>query len=400
MDFGAMPVANRFLRREDFPGEKWHPLVVVRCPACTMMQLGPVVSAEELFRNEYPFFTSLSAGMRAHFESMALDILERIRGRDDPFVVELGSNDGTMLRHLAAKGVRHLGVEPAANVAAVARDAGVATISEFFDEELAATLKREHGPAEVIAGANVMCHVTDLPSVAAGIAQLLAEDGVLIFEDPYLGDILEKTAFDQIYDEHVFYFSLASVSAAFAPHGLEVVEVMPQPVHGGSMRYVLARAGRRTASESVEVLRRAESERALGESATWADFRARVDERASGLRSLLEKLRGEGRTVVGYAATSKSTTVINYCGLTHEHLEFISDTTPEKQGRFSPGAHIPIGTPEMFAERQPDHAVLFAWNHREEILRKERGFLERGGKFITFVPDVEVIGGGMEEGGA
>jgi methylation protein EvaC len=236
-----------------------------------------------------------------------------------------------------------------------------------------------------------MCHIPYLHSVAAGIKILLKPEGVLIFEDPYLGDIIEKTSYDQIYDEHAFYFSVASICYLFEQHGLEVVDVQPQNVHGGSMRYVIAHQGAHPLSSAVVAQRAKEDALGLRNAETFEGLRKNIEHSRDALINLLRNLKQNGKRVVGYAATSKSTTVINYCGITSDLVEFISDTTPIKQGKFSPGAHIPIRPYAEFQARYPDYALLFGWNHAEEIMAKEQQFKAAEGKWIVYVPKVQVV---------
>ncbi|WP_318258343.1 class I SAM-dependent methyltransferase [Geobacter anodireducens] len=296
-----------------------------------------------------------------------------------------------MLQHFAVKGIRHLGIEPSANVAAAAREKGIQTICRFFNEETARDIVREHGQADAFLAANVMCHIPFFHSIIAGIKILLKDDGIVMFEDPYLGDVIEKTSYDQIYDEHVFLFSLRSIGYAFAQHGLELVDIEPQTTHGGSMRYVIAHKGARPVSPAVLTQLRKEEELGLHRLETYERFRLNCEKSRSELKSLLEHLKAEGKRVVGYGATSKSTTIINYCGITPDLIEFISDTTPAKQGKFTPGAHIPVRPYGDFAARYPDYALLFAWNHSVEIMAKEGDFRSGGGKWIVYVPQVKVI---------
>jgi methylation protein EvaC len=345
-----------------------------------------------MFHEQYAFYSSTSRYMQVHFEAFAQAVINTVLAeRDDPFVVELGSNDGIMLRHFKARGVRHLGVEPSANVAEVARSQGVSTISAFFDRRLADEIAAMEGSADAIVAANVMCHIPDLVGVAAGVQRLLKADGVFIFEDPYLGDMIAKTSYDQIYDEHVFIFSAASVQHAFAPFGLELVDVMPQITHGGSMRYTLAPWGSRQVSKKVSEQLAKEVGLGLDRAETYLQFKANCENSRATLMQTLERLRSQHKRVVGYGATSKSTTVINYCGITAAHVEFISDTTPIKQGRLSPGAHIPVKPYDEFVKRYPDYALLFAWNHDAEIRAKETGFIAAGGRWIVFVPEVAIV---------
>lgn len=391
MSFGKMPIANGFLSPEEFAQEYFFELKVAFCASCGMVQLTEQPPRERMFHERYAFFSSTSVRMARHFEEFAITVMAELRGRRDPFVVEIGSNDGIMLRHFAKAGVRHLGIEPSANVAEAALEGGVRTVCAFFDESLARQIVAEHGQADAILGANVMCHIPYLHSVAAGIRTLLKPDGLLIFEDPYLGDVIEKMAYDQIYDEHALYFSLRSIKYLFAEHDLELVDVKPQPVHGGSMRYVLAQKGTRAPSPRVAGQLAREDALGLDRPETYARFRQRVERSRDELMRVLHGLRRAGKRVVGYAATSKSTTTINYCGITPELVEFISDTTPIKQGKFSPGAHIPVRPYEEFKARYPDYALLFAWNHAEEIMAKEEAFRAAGGKWIVYVPEVQVL---------
>jgi methylation protein EvaC len=391
MSFGRQPIANGFLTPDQFADEYFYELKVAFCPRCKMVQQTELVDREKMFHDHYAFFSSTSARMAEHFADFARLVRNDYLSDSDPFVVEIGSNDGIMLRHFADAGIRHLGIEPSANVAEVAREHGVLTISEFFDEELARRIVAEHGHADAFLAANVMCHIPYLHSVLKGIRALLKPTGIVMFEDPYLGDVIEKTSYDQIYDEHPFVFSAASIEYLLAQHGMELVDVMPQPVHGGSMRYVVAHRAARAVSERVAAQRTKEERLGLSRPETYESFRVACERSRDALTSLLSRLKRDGQRVVGYAATSKSTTVTNYCGITPDLVEFISDTTPIKQGKYSPGVHIPVLPHTKFIERYPDCALLFGWNHADEIMANERQFRAAGGRWIMYVPDVQVI---------
>ena len=392
MSFGRMPIANGFLRPDQTENEYFFELTPAFCEACGMFQLLEQPDPQKMFHEQYAFYSSTSHYMQAHFEAFAHAVINTVfAGRDEPFVVELGSNDGIMLRHFKDRGVRHLGVEPSANVADVARSQGISTISAFFDRGLADQIAADQGGADAILAANVMCHIADLPGVAAGVQRLLKADGVFVFEDPYLGDMITKTSYDQIYDEHVFIFSATSVQRAFARFGLELVDVMPQITHGGSMRYTLAPRGSREVSKKVNEQLAKETALGLDLAETYVQFKANCENSRAALMQTLERLRSQQKRVVGYGATSKSTTVINYCGITPAHLEFISDTTPIKQGSLSPGAHIPVKAYDEFTKSYPDYALLFAWNHAAEIREKETGFVGAGGRWIVYVPEVAIV---------
>ena len=391
MAFGKMPIANAFLLPEDFQNERFFDLDVGFCENCAMVQLMAFIDREELFHEHYAYSSSISNFMSNHFKAFAISVRNTHLTSSNPFVVEIGSNDGIMLRHFAADKIRHLGVEPSANVARAAMEKGVNTISKFFDKELALEIRDEHGHADVILAANVMCHIPYLHSVADAVASLMKQDGVFIFEDPYLGDIIEKTAYDQIYDEHAFYFSVSSLSNLFGQYDLEIVNIEPQSVHGGSMRYTVARKGSVAPTPSVSKQKTWERSWGLSDSSTFHNLRNKIEQSRDHLLQMLHRVKGEGNRIIGYGATSKSTTVLNYCGIDIRLLDFISDTTPTKQGKFSPGTHIPIKPYDAFIKRYPEYTLLFAWNHGQEILQKEEAYIEQGGRFIVYVPSVKII---------
>ena len=391
MSFGRMPIANGFLNPSQFADEYFFELQVAFCPDCGMMQLAEQVEPEKMFHENYAFFSSTSSRMAIHFQQLADFLIEDHMKTPNPFVVEIGSNDGIMLQHFANAGLRHLGIEPSRNVATVAKNKGIQTICRFFDEGFAQEILAEHGQVDIFLGANVMCHIPDIHSVVAGIKILLKSNGLLIFEDPYLGDIVQKSSYDQIYDEHVFYFSVKSISYLMEHHGLEVVDVMPIDVHGGSMRYMIAHKGAQTVSEAVTRQLAQEEVLGLHRPETYHHLHQTIKKSRDDLMELLHDLKRQSKRVVGYGATSKSTTVINYCGITPDLVEFISDTTPIKQGKFSPGAHIPVRPYEEFIAVYPDYALLFAWNHAAEIMSKEQNFRRAGGKWLVYVPRVEVL---------
>ncbi|MFD9967416.1 methyltransferase domain-containing protein [Streptomyces sp. NPDC059011] len=391
MDFGQQPLSSGLLEPEYLGDEYFFRLAVGVCGECTMVQLTEEVPRHLMFNGHYPYLSSGSSVMRKHFEETARHFLETELARKGAFLVELGCNDGVMLRVLAEAGVRHLGVEPSQSVADLARRQGIRVTTEFFQESTAADIRKAEGQAQVIYAANTICHIPYLDSIFRGADALLAPEGVFVFEDPYLADIVDLASFDQIYDEHYYFFSVSSVSTMAERFGFELVDVERLPVHGGEVRYTVARAGRRTPSPAVAELLEWERRRGLSDLATLTGFVSRVERARDELVSLLRGLRDEGRTVAGYGATAKSATVANYCGIGPDLVSFISDTTPNKQGRLTPGSHIPVRSREEFENPYPDYAVLFAWNHAEEIIAKEQQFRASGGKWILYVPDVRVV---------
>lgn len=392
LDFGMQPLGNGFLEAKDFKDEYFFPMEIGYSEISMMLQLIEQPEPEKMFHDHYAFYSSTSSFMAQHFKRFSNQIMQSgYLTLDDPFVVEMGCNDGIMLKNFAEQGIRHLGIEPSLNVAQEANKRGVRTRSEFFSEELAETIVREDGQADAFLAANVMCHIPDIVGVVKGIRKLLKPTGVVMFEDPYLGDIVAKTSYDQIYDEHVFLFSALSIQYLFGLHGMELIDVLPQKTHGGSMRCVLAHQGAYPVTDSVIQLIAKEKTQGLDRLSTFETFRINVEKSRTNLVKLLSDLKAQGKKVAGYGATSKSTTILNYCGIGPDLIEYISDTTPIKHGKFTPGMHIPVVPYETFKNNPPDYAVLFAWNHAEEIMAKEKEFMAAGGKWIVHVPEVKVL---------
>ncbi|MDO8733413.1 MAG: class I SAM-dependent methyltransferase [Actinomycetota bacterium] len=392
LDLGQQPLGNGFRDPEDDSHEYTFWLRCGYSEESRLFQLIEQPDPAMMFHDDYAFRSSTSAGMRAHFQAHAERVIEQgWEGTADPFIVELGCNDGIWLRNFAERGIRHAGVEPAKGPGQAASAVGVQVVPEFFSAELGARLAAENGPAELIYAANVMCHIPDIRGVAEGAVALLSDDGLLVFEDPYLGDVIRLGSYDQIYDEHVFLFSALSVQSIFEDFGLELVDVEPLATHGGSMRYSLGRRGRHQPSASVALILEAERAQALDRTATFLEFAERVRASAAALRAALIQARGDGRSVAAYGATSKSTTIYTYAGITSEHIDYILDNTPNKIGKVSPGAHIPVVAESEFELRRPDVTFLSAWNHQNEILQRHSWYAKQGGVWLTHVPDVHVL---------
>lgn len=392
VDFGSQPLGNGFLLPESFSNEYFFPMAVGFSETSMMLQLIEQPDPEKMFHDHYAFYSSTSNYMARHFKDFADEVMQSgYLTVNDPFVLELGCNDGIMLKNFAEKDICHLGIEPSLNVAAEANKHGVRTLSEFFTEPLAESIVQEHGKVDAFLAANVLCHIPDIVGVVKGIRKVLKPTGVVMFEDPYLGDIVAKTSYDQIYDEHVFLFSALSIQYLFSLHGMDLIDVLPQKTHGGSMRYVLAHQGAYPVKNSVTELIARERAQGLDRLTTFKTFGANVEQSKWSLLTLLKELKSQGKRVAGYGATSKSTTILNYCGIGPDLIEYISDTTPIKQGKFTPGMHIPVVPYETFKSTPPDYAVMFAWNHAEEIMAKEKDFIAAGGKWICHVPEVRVL---------
>jgi methylation protein EvaC len=391
VDFGNMPIANAFSSKKELENEYFFPMQVGFCESCHMVQLLEQPDREKMFHDSYAFFSSTSNYMIKHFQEFANSVSSLQNLDKKSFVVEIGCNDGILLQNFLLHNIPCLGVEPSKNVAYVAMEKGIEVITKFFDRDLAEKISDTHQKADAILSANVMCHIPYIHSIYEGVKTLLTDDGVFIFEDPYLGEIIEKTSFDQIYDEHVFLFSALSVSHIAEMHDLELINVEPQITHGGSMRYTIANKGIKKVSENVLNLIEKEKGMGLDKKDTYMDFTDDINEIKKDLVEFLAKLKSDGKKVVAYGATSKSTTVTNYFGLTPKLIECIYDTTPIKQNKYSPGVHIPVLPYDQFRSSNPDYVILFAWNHSEEIMKKEGDYMGDDRHWITYIPRLTVI---------
>ena len=389
MTFGRMPIANNFLSEKDFNDEYFFEMEPAFCNTCKTFQLVRQPERQQMFNENYAFFSGTSKFMGKHFEEFSKKVISYLD--EDPFVVEIGSNDGIMLSNFSNKNIKHLGVEPSSNVAQVAKAKGINVTINFFDKDLAKEIVRDYGHVSAFLAANVMCHIPYIKSIIEGIEILLRTNGVVVFEEPYLGEVIEKTTYDQIYDEHTFLFSAHSVEYLFGQYDMELINLEPQVTHGGSMRYTIARKGTRTINKIVDVILKNEEDLGLNDPKTFYKFKQNCENYRTKLVTLLEEMRKDGKSVSGYAATSKSTTITNYCGISTEHINCIFDTTPIKQGKFSPGTHIPVRPHSEFKNNYPDYALLFGYNHSEEIFAKEKDFIDQGGKWIVYVPEIKVI---------
>ncbi|HEX6358889.1 class I SAM-dependent methyltransferase [Actinophytocola sp.] len=390
VDLGQQPTANGFLLPHEADDVFLFRLAVGACEDCALVQLLDEVPQEFRYHANYRYHASGSASHRKHFQGNAEHFLRTELTGPDPFIVEIGCNDGVMLGTIAAAGVRHLGVEPSTNVAEIAEAKGVRVLRQFFDEQTATAIRAEHGPADVVFGANTICHIAHIGSVLRGLDTLLTPNGIFVFEEPYLGTLIDGMAFDQIYDEHVFYFSVTSVRNMAEQYGLELVDAEHIPMHGGEIRYTLARAGARTPKPAVAQLLADEQARGLSDPETLAQFGHRVEKIREDLLALLNDLKAKGKTVVGYGAPAKCTTVTNYCGIGTDLVPFVVDSTPAKQDHLVPGANLPVRPPSEFTDAYPDYALLFAWNHAKEIMANEEAFRASGGQWIVYVPEVHI----------
>jgi hypothetical protein len=392
LDLGPSPLANAFLRSGSIPGgEALYPMELFFCTKCSLVQLLDVVDPEILFR-DYIYVTGTSDTMAAHFAGYADAVVDLLGLTARDLVIEMGSNDGSLLRHFQRHGVRTLGVEPASNIAAIARANGVATIDRFFTAALATELRAIHGPARAVIGNNVLAHVDDTQDLLRGCRALLADDGCVIVEVPYLADLLERLEYDTIYHEHLCYFSAVTLMRMCAEVGLAVARIDHVPVHGGSLRvYAVPQEQQPRHASAVDALRRSEHAAGLADLERYRRFAADVAQHRRSLVDLLQGLKRSGKTVAGYGAPAKGNTLLNYCRIDADMLAFTVDKNPMKVGLVTPGMHIPVLPVSALLERQPDYVLILAWNFAEEIMRQQQAYRDRGGRFIVPLPAPEVV---------
>ena len=371
MSFGKMPIANGFLDEKDFSNEFFFNMEVGFNEELSLFQLNDHPKPEKMFNENYPFFTGSSEYMKRHFKNYAEFVKKYLKTNSR--IIEIGSNDGTFLKNFDNSENYIVGVEPSKNVADLALKNNIPTINEFFNTNNAKKLKKFIGNTDLICASNVICHVPDLNNLIEAVDLLLNKDGIFVFEEPYLGSMFEKVSYDQIYDEHIFIFSASSISKIFAKFNFFLIEAIPQITHGGSMRYVLKRF-KNSKKKKLKKIFNYENEKNLNKIDSCLKFKKNCELSRDNILNKIKTFKDKGKTICGYAATSKSTTILNYCNIGTNYIDFICDTTKEKIGKFSPGKHIPIKDMNYFHKNMSDCIYLFAWNHKEEIFNKEKNF--------------------------
>ena len=391
LDLGRTPIANALLTRDDLAVEEpRYPLEVGFCERCTLVQLLYTLPADAIFDSDYPYFSSYSEDLLAHSEEHVAGLVSSGRLGPERWLVEVASNDGYLLRHARDRGIRVLGIEPTPGPASAARELGIPTLEAFFGAGMAADLRRDHGPADVIVANNVMAHVPDLNGFVEGFRELIADDGLITIENPWVRDLVDHAEFDTIYHEHWCYFSCTAVDALVRRHGLFLndVEYFPN-LHGGTLRWHVGPMEAPT-PRALDYLAEERSQGLTG-FAAYERFGGRVEGIAGELRATLGRLKAEGASIAAYGATAKGSTLLNYTGIGHELVDFIADRNPHKQGRWTPGGRVPILPAEALLERRPDFTLLLAWNFEDEILRQQAEYRQLGGKFIVPIPEVRIV---------
>ena len=377
MTFGKMPIANGFLGQKDFDKEFFFEMKVGFDETLSLFQLLEHPKPKMMFNENYPFFTQSSKFMIKHFEDYAKWVKQRFFNNTKK-IIEIGSNDGTFLQNFTKDNLEVYGFEPSKNVSDIAKTKGINSINDFFNSETITQIKNYKNNIDIITAANVICHIPNIKELFKTIEQSLSKKGVFIFEEPYLGSVMKKVSYDQIYDEHIYIFSVSAINKISKNYGLRLIDVLEQSTHGGSMRYVIGRDGEHVINKSVDLKLIEEKKINLDNIKSCKEFKKNCETSKKNLRSKILNIKNDGKKICGYAATSKSTTILNYCDLGSDLIDYICDTTYEKIGKFSPGKHIPIKDMNYFYENPPDVAFLFAWNHKNEIFEKEQSFSKKG----------------------
>ncbi len=392
-DLGMSPLSNSYLTADQLQQkEPLYPLHAYVCGNCYLVQLDEFESPQQLF-SEYAYFSSYSDSWLQHSRDYAQMISARLGLDETSQVVEIASNDGYLLQYIVEKQIPVVGIEPAANVAAVAEEKGIPTLVKFFGTQTANEMLDENLQADLVLGNNVLAHVPDLNDFVAGMKVILKPSGTITLEFPHLLKLIQGNQFDTIYHEHFSYFSLLAVERVFTNHGMQIFDVDQLPTHGGSLRIYVRHADHQDApvADAVQSLRDLESEAGLADLATYAAFADQVESTKRSLLKFLTDAKQDGLSVAAYGAPAKGNTLLNYCGIRRDFIGFTVDRSPAKQGHYLPGTHIPVFAPEKIRESKPDFLVILPWNIKDEIIGKMSHIREWGGKFVIPIPSVEIL---------
>jgi len=392
LDLGFSALSDNFLTIEQLEeSESFFPLTVHLCSNCGLCQLGYVVPPKFMFNKDYPYDSSTTKTGRNHFTKMGVDICDRFNLKENSLVMDVGSNSGVLLSAFKSKGMRVLGIEPSSKLANTAIEKGVDTIIEFFSGKLVKKILDDHGKVSVITGTNVFAHINDLDDFMLTADSLLVEDGIIVIEAPYLLHLIENLEYDTIYHEHLSYLSVKPMVEFCKKFNFEIFDIKEQTIHGGTLRYFISRKNKKEITKQVSNYLKIEEETELYSKKKLDDFANLVKDHRKALLQLLNELKKDGKKIVGISAPAKGNTLLNYCKIDFEILDYVTERNPFKIGKFTPGMHIPVYSDEKLLEDQPDYALILAWNFADEIIQNNSKYQENGGKFIIPTPKPRII---------
>ena len=392
MSFGKMPIANSFIKKNQIKKQFFYNMEAGFCKTCSTFQLIKVPKAKMMFNKNYAYLASTSDVMKKHWSNLSNKIVKKYKLKKDSFVVEIGSNDGIFLENICRKKIKHLGVDASKNVCDIAKSKGINSFNDFFNIKTAKKIKSKYGKADIIISTNTMHHIEDINSVVMGMKELIKENGTIITEDPSLKEMLKKNAYDQIYAEHMYIWSLSSINFLFGKYGMEVYDIENNNLHGGCSRYYISKKNKKKISTRVLNHNKLEKKIGVHKISTFKNFKKRITSLKKKLKLTLVRLRKKKKVIVGYGAPAKSTTILNFCDINFKLIDKIFDNSKTKIGKYTPGKSlIKIENSNKFKKSYSDYCVLFAWNHKKEILSKEKEYLKKKGKWIIPVPKVNII---------
>jgi len=392
LDLGFTPPADDFLSQDRLNDpEMWYPLEVFICNNCSLVQLGYVVPPEILFQNDYPYESSITKTGVKHFHSFAKSVFLRFNLKPNDLVIDIGSNVGVLLQGFKNQGAKVLGIDPALNISEIANKNGIETINDFFNEDLANKIIKTRKKAKIITGTNVFAHINDIKSTVRSIKLLLEKDGIVIIEAPYVVDLIKNLEYDTIYHEHLSYLAIKPLKILFQKFGMEIFDVEKKGIHGGTLRYYISRKNMYPISTNMSKFIKFEEDAVISELKTLNNFSISVQKNRENLTWMLKSLKHNGKKIAAVSAPAKGMTLLNYCRIGSDILDFVTEKSTLKIGKYTPGTHIPVVPDAELINQMPDYVLLLAWNFADEIIRNLKEYKDAGGKFIIPIPEPHII---------
>jgi SAM-dependent methyltransferase len=391
LDLGTSPLSDSFLTTEQFKEESFFPLAVHMCLDCGLCQLGHVVSPKLMFNKDYPYDSSTTKTGRDHFEKMGTDLCKKFDLQKESLVIDVGSNSGVLLNAFKTNGMKVLGIEPSSKLANAAIEKGIDSIIEFFSKDLIKKIIDNYGKASIITGTNVFAHIDDLDDFMITAESLLIEDGIIVLEAPYLVHLIDNLEYDTIYHEHLSYLSVKPMIEFCKKFGFEIFDIEEKTIHGGTLRYFISRKNKRKVTKKISEFLSVEHEKKIYSKKILENFARSVTLHREKLMKILNDIKKNGDKIVAISAPAKGNTLLNYCQINSQIIDYVTERNPLKIGKFTPGMHIPVYSDEKLLEDQPNYALILAWNFADEIIQNNSKYQEKGGKFIIPIPEPKIV---------